>query len=131
MLGDVPFPRRKVYFKTYGCQMNYHDTERMLSHLQQLNFSPTDDQGEADLILFNSCAIRDTANKKFYSQLGEAKRYKKGKEVKVGVGGCIAQMEGKQLLKRFPHVDFAFGTDVIDSINDFVYRAIVGRIGSP
>ena len=127
-LGHQSFPQRKVFFKTYGCQMNYHDTERMLSQLKRLNFSSTEDQEEADLILFNTCAIRDTANQKFYSHLGNTQHYKKNKKgVKVGVGGCIAQMEAKQLLKRFPHVDFAFGTDVIDSINDFVYQAYCGE----
>lgn len=125
-LGDIQFPERKVFFKTYGCQMNYHDSERMLSHLQKLNFSETKEQNEADLILFNTCAIRDTANQKFYSHLGNTKHNKKAKDVKVGVGGCIAQMEGKDLLKRFPQMDFAFGTDVIDSIGDFVYRTYAG-----
>ncbi|MCY4644433.1 MAG: tRNA (N6-isopentenyl adenosine(37)-C2)-methylthiotransferase MiaB [Bacteriovoracales bacterium] len=126
--GDQVFPHRKVFFKTYGCQMNHHDTERMLSHLKRLNFYPTENRKEADLILFNSCAIRDLANQKFYSHVGETKANKGGKKgVKVGVGGCIAQVEGKRLLKRFPHVDFAFGTDVIDSINDFVYRAYSGE----
>ena len=127
-LGHQSFPQRKVFFKTYGCQMNHHDTERMLSHLKRLNFSSTENQEEADLILFNSCAIRDKANQKFYSHLGNTQHHKRKKKgVKVGVGGCIAQMEAKHLLKRFPHVDFAFGTDVIDSINDFVYQAYCGE----
>ncbi len=126
-LGEVSFPPRKVFFKTYGCQMNYHDTERMLSHLSKLNFSKTETQDEADLILFNTCAIRDTANQKFYSHVGNTKHNKKqNKDVKVGVGGCISQVDGKSLIQRFPQVDFAFGTDVIDSINDFVYRAYSG-----
>ncbi len=126
-LGDISFPPRKVFFKTYGCQMNYHDTERMLHHLEKLNFSKTEEQDDADLILFNTCAIRDTSNQKFYSHLGNTKHNKKsGKEVKVGVGGCIAQMEGRDLLKRFPQTDFVFGTDVIDSINDFVFRTYAG-----
>ena len=126
-IEDGAFPPRKVFFKTYGCQMNHHDTERMLSHLKKLNFTKTQDQDEADLILFNTCAIRDNANQKFYSQVGETKHDKAKKDVKVGVGGCIAQMDGKKLLKRFPYVDFAFGTDVIDSINDFVYRVYHGE----
>ena len=126
VLGDIAFPQRKVFFKTYGCQMNHHDTQRMLSHLQRLNFVPTEDQQEADLILFNTCAIRDTANQKFYSHLGKSAQDKRHRGAMVGVGGCVAQMEAKQLLKRFPHIDFAFGTDVIDSINDFVYRAYSG-----
>ena len=72
-VGDLEFPPRKVWLKTYGCQMNYHDTERILSHLSGLNFSRTEDQQDADLVIFNTCAVRDLANQKFYSHLGETK----------------------------------------------------------
>ena len=128
--GDVSFPPRKVWIKTFGCQMNHHDTERLLSHLRHLNFTPTEGRQEADLILFNTCAVRDLSNSKFYSQLGEVKSRKDKKkhgDLVVGVGGCVAQVEGKALVKKFPHLDFAFGTDAIDQINDFVYRAYAGE----
>lgn len=131
-LGDVEFPERKVWIKTYGCQMNYHDTERILSHLDNLNFTHTEKQEEADLLLFNTCAIRDLANQKFYSHLGETKKYKEKEKpafkegVKIGVGGCIAQTEGKDLIKKYKQLDFAFGTDVIDNIGEFVYRTYAG-----
>lgn len=131
-LGDVEFPERKVWIKTYGCQMNYHDTERILSHLDKLNFTHTEKQEEADLLLFNTCAIRDLANQKFYSHLGETKKYKENQKptfkegVKIGVGGCIAQTEGKDLIKKYKQLDFAFGTDVIDNIGEFVYRTYAG-----
>lgn len=126
--GTVTFPPRKVFFKTFGCQMNYHDTERMLFHLKSLNFTQTEEKNEADLILFNTCAIRDLANTKFYSNLGEVKKLKADKDkLVVGVGGCVAQTEGKELIKKYKHLDFAFGTDVIDSINDLVYRAYAGE----
>ena len=126
--GTIIFPPRKVFFKTFGCQMNYHDTERMLFHLKGLNFTQTDEKDEADLILFNTCAIRDLANTKFYSNLGETKKLKtNNNKLVVGVGGCVAQTEGKELIKKYKHLDFAFGTDVIDSINDLVYRAFAGE----
>jgi tRNA-2-methylthio-N6-dimethylallyladenosine synthase len=119
------FPKRRVWLKTFGCQMNYHDSERLLSHLQEINFYPAETREEADLILFNTCSIRDLANSKFYSHLGELKKFKQkqGSELVIGVGGCIAQIEGEDLLKRFSHLNFAFGTDAIDSINDLVVRA--------
>ena len=127
-MGDMIFPPRKVFFKTFGCQMNYHDTERMLSHLSRLNFTSSQQWEEADMVLFNTCAIRDLANSKFYSHLGVLKEYKKRKNnMVIGVGGCVAQVEAKQLLKRFPQLDFAFGTDAIDQINDFVFRAYAGE----
>ena len=127
-IGDIEFPSRKVWMKTFGCQMNYHDSERILSHLKELNFSQTEDKNEADLILFNTCAIRDLANTKFYSHLGELKHAKSKKsELVIGVGGCVAQTEGRDLIKKFKHLDFAFGTDVIDQINDMVYRIYAGE----
>jgi len=127
-MGDLIFPPRKVWMKTFGCQMNYHDSERILSHLNDLNFSHTQELEQADLVLFNTCAVRDLANTKFYSNLGELKHLKKskGKDLVIGVGGCIAQTEGKELVKKYAHLDFAFGTDVIDCINDMVYRTYAG-----
>lgn len=126
IVGDLEFPKRKVWIKTYGCQMNYHDTERMLSHLKGLNFSQTQEKEDADLLIYNTCAIRDLANQKFYSHLGNAKHDKKQREVKVAAAGCIAQTESKELLKKYPQLDFAFGTDVIDNVGDLVYRAYAG-----
>lgn len=127
VVGDLEFPPRKVWVKTYGCQMNYHDTERMLSHLKPLNFSLAQEKEDADLLIFNTCAIRDLANQKFYSHLGNTKHQKAAKkDVKVAAAGCIAQTESKQLLKKYPQLDFAFGTDVIDNIGDMVYRAYSG-----
>lgn len=127
-MGDLDFPPRKVWMKTFGCQMNYHDTERILSHLQDLNFYQTEEVEDADLVLFNTCAVRDLSNNKFYSQLGELKnlKKKKGKDLIVGVGGCVAQTEGKELVKKYNHLNFAFGPDVIDTINDMVFRSYAG-----
>ena len=127
-LGDLTFPPRKVWIKTFGCQMNYHDTERILSHLKNLNFTHTEELDESDLVLFNTCAVRELANNKFYSQLGEMKhlKKKKGGELVVGVGGCVAQTEGKDLVKKYSHLNFAFGPDTIDSIADMVFRTYAG-----
>ena len=120
---SYPFPPRKVWIKTFGCQMNQHDSQRLYSHLKDINFQMTSNRHEADLILINTCAIRDLANSKFYSQLGEIKKVKKEKKnLIVGVGGCVAQIEAKQLIKRFTHLDFVFGTDAVDQIGDFIYR---------
>ncbi len=114
--------KRKVWIKTFGCQMNYHDTERLLYFLQELNFYKTNNREDADLIIFNTCAIRDLANKKFYSQLGEIKRIKEEKknQVMVGIGGCVSQLDGKELIQKYKFVDFVFGTDTIDEIVSIV-----------
>jgi tRNA-2-methylthio-N6-dimethylallyladenosine synthase len=125
--GELDFPARKVWMKTFGCQMNHHDSQRIITHLKDLNFSETKELDEADLVLFNTCAVRDLSNNKFYSQLGEIKHAKKKKNgLVVGVGGCVAQTEGKELVKKYEHLDFAFGTDVIDTINDMVFRVYAG-----
>lgn len=136
-VGELDFPPRKVWLKTYGCQMNYHDTERILSHLSGMNFTKTEEQSEADLVIFNTCAVRDLANQKFYSHLGETKKLKTNpdidpetglkKNVIVAAGGCIAQTEGKDLIQKYKQLDFAFGTDVIDNIGEMVYRAYAGE----
>lgn len=127
IMGDLEFPPRKVWMKTFGCQMNYHDSDRILAHLQDLNFLPTEEVNEADLVLFNTCAVRDLANNKFYSQLGEIKHAKKKKNgLVVGIGGCVAQTEGQALVEKYKHLDFAFGPDVIDTINDMVFRVYAG-----
>ncbi len=124
-VGELDFPPRKVWMKTYGCQMNYHDSERIMSHLINLNFTQTENQQEADLVLFNTCAVRDLANQKFYSHMGETNHLRK--EVIVAAGGCIAQTEGKELVAKYKTLDFAFGTDVIDNIGEMVYRAYAGE----
>lgn len=136
-VGELDFPPRKVWMKTYGCQMNYHDTERILSHLSGMNFTKTDEQSEADLVIFNTCAVRDMANQKFYSHLGETKHLVANKEINpetgmkkdviIAAGGCIAQTEGKELVSKYKTLDFAFGTDVIDNIGEMVYRAYAGE----
>jgi len=126
--NGMKFPARKVWMKTYGCQMNVHDTERVLSHLGNLNFKHTENKEEADLVLFNTCAIRDLSNMKFYSHLGEMKHLKKkNPNLLVGAAGCIAQTEGKDLIKKYDQLDFAFGTDAIDSIGDMVFRLYQGE----
>ena len=136
-VGELEFPPRKVWMKTYGCQMNYHDSERIMSHLSGLNFTKTEEQSDADLVIFNTCAVRDLANQKFYSHLGETKKLKTHpdidaetgmkKNVIVAAGGCIAQTDGKELVKKYKQLDFAFGTDVIDNIGEMVYRAYAGE----
>ena len=111
-VGELDFPPRKVWLKTYGCQMNYHDTERILSHLDALNFTRTEEATEADLVIYNTCAVRDLANQKFYSHLGETKKLKVDpetglkKDVIIAAGGCIAQTEGKDLVMLINYTRF-------------------------
>lgn len=114
-------PTAKVWIKTFGCQMNYHDTERVLAILAEHDFQETSHVEEADLILFNTCAIRQLANQKFYSQLGALAALKQARpSLLIGALGCVAQKEGRTLLKQFKSLDFVLGPDQIDQIGDLV-----------
>ncbi|MBI5187499.1 MAG: tRNA (N6-isopentenyl adenosine(37)-C2)-methylthiotransferase MiaB [Nitrospirae bacterium] len=110
-----------VYIHTFGCQMNVHDSEKMLGVLQKEGYSSTDDPCKADLIIFNTCSIRQKAEQKFYTQLGRTKFLKKKKpEMKIAVAGCIAQHEGENIFKKALYVDFVFGPQNIHMLRDLV-----------
>jgi tRNA-2-methylthio-N6-dimethylallyladenosine synthase len=101
--------------------MNVHDTEKMLGVLQKEGYSQTGYPPKADLIIFNTCSIRQKAEQKFYSELGRVKFYKKRRPgMKIAVAGCIAQHSGKNILRRAPYVDFVFGPQNIHKISDMV-----------
>lgn len=101
---------KKLYIQTYGCQMNQHDSERVVRLMSRLDYFPTEQLEEADLVILNTCTVRDKAEQKVYSALGRWAELKKRKEeVIIGVGGCLAQQEGANLLRRVPHLDLVFG----------------------
>ncbi len=99
--------------------MNVHDSEKMLGVLQKKGYFKTNNPHSADLIIFNTCSIRQKAEQKFYSELGRIKSYKKKRpDMKIAVAGCIAQHEGKNIFKRAPYVDFIFGPQNIHILED-------------
>lgn len=99
-----------VYIYTYGCQMNVHDSEKMLGTLAREGYRAAAEPEKADLIIFNTCAIREKAEHKFYSQLGRIKHLKKSNPLlKIAVAGCVAQDSRQKVMKRAPYVDFVFG----------------------
>ena len=100
-----------VYLQTFGCQMNVHDSEKMLSILADHDYRPTKDIHQADIILLNTCSVRAKPEHKVYSALGRLEKLKEKKpHLIIGVGGCVAQQEGKRLLDRVGHLDLIFGT---------------------
>ena len=113
---------KKVYIKTYGCQMNEYDSDKMSDVLNAAKgYEPTQDPEQADLILFNTCSIRENADNRFISHLGEAKRLKKADPERiVGVGGCWAQSVKDEVFRRFPFVDVAFGPGQIHKLAEFL-----------
>jgi tRNA-2-methylthio-N6-dimethylallyladenosine synthase len=105
---------KSLYIHTIGCQMNVYDAEKMAAGLQALHYLPAASAEEADLILLNTCAIREKAEQKVFSYLGRLAPLKsRNPRLIVAVGGCVAQQEGRRILERMPHVDLVFGTHAI------------------
>jgi len=103
---------KHVYIETFGCQMNHADTEVVLSRLAEAGYARTDGLAEADLVLYNTCSVRDHAEAKIRGRLGVLKEVKAAKPgLRIGVMGCMAQREKEALVKRFPHIDLVVGTD--------------------
>jgi len=112
---------RRYHVTTFGCQMNEHDSERMKGMLESLGYSEAPARDGADLILFNTCSIREKADSRFLAHLGDAKRVKSERpEVIVGVGGCWAQSVKEEVFARFPFVDVAFGPGQVHKLAEFL-----------
>jgi tRNA-2-methylthio-N6-dimethylallyladenosine synthase len=112
---------KRFHVTTFGCQMNEHDSERMKGMLANLGYSEAPEREQADLILFNTCSIRESADSRFIAHLGEAKRLKsENPERVVGVGGCWAQSVKDEVFDRFPFVDVAFGPGQIHKLAEFL-----------
>jgi tRNA-2-methylthio-N6-dimethylallyladenosine synthase len=113
--------RLTYHLTTFGCQMNEHDAERMKGMLESLGYSEARERAAADLILFNTCSIRESADSRFIAHLGEAKRVKRERPgVVVGVGGCWAQSVKDEVFERFPFVDVAFGPGQVHKLAEFL-----------
>lgn len=122
--------------RTYGCQMNLHDTEKVANLLHHEGWRPADDEDAARLLLINTCSIREKAEHRLYSDLGALRAWKRAAPGRlVGVGGCVAQQQGDAILRRFPQVDFVFGTHnlvrvpaLVRGAEDGARRAAVGEV---
>lgn len=120
---------RAVYIKTFGCQMNEHDSERMLGILALEGFIEVDEPRKADIIIFNTCAIRQKAEQKFLSSLGRIKHLKrKNPDLKIIVAGCSAQLHGERLLSKASYIDFVIGPDNIHLIKDIVHNKLQQKV---
>jgi len=117
---------RRVYIETYGCQMNVSDSELMFGVLGREGYVRTDDPGEADVLLVNTCAVRDHAEQRVLGRMGELKRYKRPGDV-MGVVGCMAQRLGPKLLARVPQVDLVIGPDGYRALPELIARARDGE----
>jgi tRNA-2-methylthio-N6-dimethylallyladenosine synthase len=111
---------KRVYIETYGCQMNEDDSERMLRLLEGSQYLETQEPREANLILINTCSVREKPEHKVYSALGRFKGLKENQKTIIGVAGCVAQQEGKRLLDRVPYLDLVIGTQAIHLLPELV-----------
>jgi tRNA-2-methylthio-N6-dimethylallyladenosine synthase len=112
---------KRYHVTTFGCQMNEHDSERMKGMLESLGYAEASERAAADLILFNTCSIRETADSRFIAHLGEAKRLKlESPDKLIGVGGCWAQSLKEEVFERFPFVDVAFGPGQVHKLAEFL-----------
>src|SRR6202451_3523087 len=112
---------KRYHVTTFGCQMNAHDSERIRGMLESIGYAEADSRAGADLILFNTCSIREAADSRFTAHLGEAKRLKRGRPDRViGVGGCWAQSVKEEVFARFPFVDVAFGPGQVPKLAEFL-----------
>jgi tRNA-2-methylthio-N6-dimethylallyladenosine synthase len=119
---------KKLYIQTYGCQMNLYDSERIAQVMGRSGYVQTDRIDAADLLLLNTCSVRDKAEQKVYSALGNWKEFKDHRDgVIIGVGGCVAQQEGDNLLKRVAHLDLVFGTHSIHKLPELVAEVELSR----
>ncbi len=120
---------RAFYLETFGCQMNVVDSERIVDLLGHIGYHQVDEPAQAGLILLNTCAVRDKAVRKAYGHLGRFKPLKdRDPTLILGMGGCIAQQEGKQLLEEFPYLDLVFGTHNVHRLPELVQQVAEQRV---
>ncbi|MBF0680513.1 MAG: tRNA (N6-isopentenyl adenosine(37)-C2)-methylthiotransferase MiaB [Devosia sp.] len=127
-MTDTQFAPKKLFIKTYGCQMNVYDSDRMADALAPHGYHPTQDMAEADLILLNTCHIREKASEKVFSELGRLKelqtdRRASGGDLMIGVAGCVAQAEGEEIARRAPMVDMVFGPQAYHRLPEMLAKA--------
>ncbi|MBC8445275.1 MAG: tRNA (N6-isopentenyl adenosine(37)-C2)-methylthiotransferase MiaB [Rhodospirillaceae bacterium] len=123
---------KKLHIKTYGCQMNVYDSARMTDVLLPLGYSVTDNPDDADMVILNTCHIREKAAEKVYSELGrlnriKARRNEQGSDMILAVAGCVAQAEGEEMMRRAPFVDLVFGPQTYHALPEMIAR--VSRAG--
>lgn len=122
--------QRKVHVKTWGCQMNVYDSTRMGDVLGEMGYGLTDEAAEADLVILNTCHIREKASEKLFSELGRLKEYQQerkardGSRMMLAVAGCVAQAEGAEIIRRAPHVDLVFGPQTYHQLPEMVGQAM-------
>ena len=126
---------KKLFIKTYGCQMNVYDSDRMAHALAHHGYAPADGAEDADLVILNTCHIREKAAEKVYSELGRLRRLRErrreatGRDMLLAVAGCVAQAEGELLVERAPFVDIVVGPQAYHRLPELLARRARERRG--
>jgi tRNA-2-methylthio-N6-dimethylallyladenosine synthase len=118
---------KKVYLETFGCQMNVSDSERIATTLEADGYEITPDEDAAEVILFNTCSVREKAEHKLYTRIGQVRKTKQNKSALVGVMGCVAQLEGETLFQKSEGIDFVLGTQAVGRITGAIENFRDGR----
>lgn len=119
---------RTYLIRTFGCQMNEHDSGRAAGILETLGYRPVTDEAEADLVFINTCAVRENADNKLYGTLGHLAEAKRTRDMKIVVGGCLAQKDGATIVEKAPWVDVVFGTHNLSNLPDLLAQADVAGL---
>src|SRR5438874_7639133 len=120
--------KRKLYLETFGCQMNVLDSELVLGQLRAHGYEPVDERDDADVIIYNTCSVREHAEQKVWSRLGELRERKKIEpHLVIGVIGCMAERDGTNIFAKFPHVDVLCGPGELDKLPALVHNAVVAN----
>jgi len=126
-MSETNAPKR-LFIETYGCQMNVYDSERMRDVLAPLGYTPTEKPDDADLVVLNTCHIREKATEKVYSEIGRLRAHKErrageGKQTTIAIAGCVAQAEGEEIIRRAPEVDLVVGPQAYHKLPELIARA--------
>ncbi len=127
--SDASVASKRLFIKTYGCQMNVYDSERMADVLRPLGYAPTETPEDADFVILNTCHIREKAAEKVYSELGKLRQMKEARDggMTIAVAGCVAQAEGEEIMKRQPAVDLVVGPQAYHQLPELLTRTARAR----
>ena len=118
---------KKYYILTMGCQLNENDSEKLAGMLSEMNYVETKEMQEADIVIFNTCCVRENAEERLFGKVGEIKKLKESKSVLLAIGGCMMQEKNMvdKIKKSYPFVDIVFGTHTMQNLPEYVYKALV------
>src|SRR2546423_939210 len=123
--------KRKLYLETFGCQMNVLDSELVLGQLRAHGYESVDSRDDADVIIYNTCSVREHAEQKVWSRLGELRERKRAEpNLIIAVIGCMAERDGTNIFRKFPQVDILCGPGELDKLPALVHNAVVTNEGS-